>query len=230
MRILITGATTSLGQALATDLSDSHEIRLSDRTLTTSDHEYFRCDLDHDASTDALVQGIDTIIHQPITVQDTAAACLDASGRCTYNLLLAAMHAGVRQVILISSLDLMLSYDEDMTVSETWRPRPSTDATILSTHISEFIAREFAHDNALKLLIMRLGHVINKSQAEGQSFDSMWVETGDAVQAVRAAVNKELPGYGVVHVQAESANARFSVSNAKNQLGYKPQFNFEDAL
>lgn len=229
MRVLITGAATPLGQALAADLSDDYKLRLSDRTLAESDHEYFRCDLDHDASTDALVQGVDTIIHQPLGAEDSA-ACLDACGRCTYNLLLAAMGAGVKQVILISSLDLMRAYDEDMTVSEDWRPRPSTEPAVLAIHISEFVAREFAHDKALKLLIMRLGHVVDEEQTQGQPFDPMWVETGDAVQAVRAAMSKDLPGYSIVHIQAESAKARFSVGHAKSWLGYDPQVNFTEAL
>lgn len=230
MNILLTGAATSLGQALTTGLKDQHQLRLSaDETIDT-DGEFIRSDLGHEEEIDQLVAGIDTIIHlpNPAAGHTDAAAWIDGTTRCTYNLLTAAAAAGVEQIILLSTLDLFLPYDADMVVNETWRPLPSCEPTILGPHLSEFIAGEFAHTNALRLLIVRLGHVVRADEVKGQAFDPMWVDELDVVQAIANALEKDLPDYAIAHIQSDSPNARFRINRARDLLDYAPQFNFEE--
>ena len=45
MRTLITGAGGSLGTALAPELADDHELRLSDVEKLETDHEFVRADV-----------------------------------------------------------------------------------------------------------------------------------------------------------------------------------------
>ena len=232
MNVLLTGAASTLGRALAAGLGDGLQLRLSDRLPVDTDLEFALSNLDHGEDTDKLVVGIETIVHlpNPPAGATSAADWIDAATRRTYNLLTAATGAGVGQVILISTLDLFLPCDEDMTVRETWRPRPSCDPAVLAPHLGELIAGEFAHTGSLRLLIMRLGHVVRAEQVQGQTFDPMWVDERDVVRAVAAALEKDLPAYAIAHIQSDSLNARFGIDTARQMLDYEPQFNFEETV
>jgi len=231
MKLLITDAAAPLGVHLAAGLRDAHQLRLTDRVPLDTDLEFVRSDLGHDESTDQLVAGIDAIIHQahfPVEGDDSP-AWLDANVRCTFNLLTAAAEAGVERVIYLSTLDLFLPYDEDMTVSEQWRPRPTCEPDRLGPHLGEFVAREFAHSHALKVLVLRLGHVVTAEEASGREFDPMWTDVRDVVGAVAAAVERELHPFGIVHLQHQSERARFgSGFHHHHSFSYTPQFNFEE--
>ena len=230
MNLLLTHATSPLGQALANGLKSSHQLRLSARTELETNLEFIRSELGHDESTDELVSGIDTIVYlpEPALQTNSSSAWIDACTRCTYNLLLAASSAGVKQVIYLSTLDLFLPYDEDMTVNERWRPLPSCEPDILGPHLGEFVAREFAHEHALQLLCLRLGHVIRPEDAKEKPFDPMWIAMDDVVEAVRHALQKDLPRFAVFHLQSISERARFSSAGASAALDFTPQVNFED--
>ena len=55
MRVLITGAASPLGQAIAARLRTDYQVRLTDREEVSTDLEFVRSDLGHDEATDALV-------------------------------------------------------------------------------------------------------------------------------------------------------------------------------
>lgn len=239
MRLLITGASTPLGRALAARLHPGHDLRLSDSEATGGDIEFVACDLGHEGPTDALVEGVDALIHIPRAAQAGDGAAIDAHTRQTYNLLLAALQAGVRQVILASSLDLFAPYDEDMAVNENWRPLPSTDTATLAPHLAEFVAREFAHDGALKVLCLRLGHLVDVADTADLPYDPMWLATTDAADACAAVLQHlqrawddpeagEAPAWAVFHLQHDGPGARFSSRRFKQYFDFTPRTPFEE--
>ena len=229
MHILITNAATSLGQALAADLSDAHQLRLTDPEPGVG----IQSDLGHGPETDALVQDIDAIVHLAYAPRagDGEVTWLDRNTRRTYNLLLAAAAAEVEHVILLSTLDLFAPYAADLTVDETWKPLPSCAPAVLGAHLAEFTAREFAHSHALAVTIARLGHLVRAEEVAGQPYDSMWLDERDAAQAVGQMVQKGPSSrrhqYSVVHIQSDAPRARFSIESAKSHLTFAPQYNFE---
>lgn len=226
MRVLITNAATSLGQALADSLSDAHQVRLTDFEPRSG----IQCDLGHDAETDALVKDIDIVIHLAYAPRDgdDEITWLDRNTRGTYNLLLAAAAAEVEHVIILSTLDLFAPYAEDLTVDETWKPLPSCAPAVLGAHLAEFTAREFAHSHELHITIARLGHLVRAEQVADQPYDPMWLDERDAVQAVAQIVQKGPSGqYSAIHIQSVSTRTRFSVERAKSDLAFDPQYNFE---
>ena len=133
----------------------------------------------------------------------------------------------MRQVVLLSSLDLFLPYDQDMAVSENWRPRPSDRPETLGPHLGEFVAKEFIHRQALNIIILRLGHLVDADEAAQRPFDPMWLAFTDATRAVAAALENE-PRSGLLHLQSQSPRARFSCKKAQNVLNFDPVHNFED--
>ncbi|MGY8824251.1 MAG: NAD-dependent epimerase/dehydratase family protein [Candidatus Latescibacterota bacterium] len=219
MNLLITGAATSLGKALASSLRDQHTLRLTDKGPLDTDLDFTQSQLGHDESTDELVKGI------------------DANSRRHYNLLLAAAEAEVKSVIVLSTLDFFLTYPEHMTVSEDWKPLPTTDPAQLGAHLAEFTAREFAHSHALDVVIVRLGHVVHADRIAGQAYDPIWLDERDAARAIdlivqnRHTLNRRRPrSYRTLHLQSVSPRARFSSNRICESLYFTPQYNFEDHL
>ncbi|MYF93629.1 MAG: NAD-dependent epimerase/dehydratase family protein [Gemmatimonadetes bacterium] len=226
MRVLITNAATSLGQALADSLGDAHQVRLTDFEPRFG----IQSDLGHDSETDALVKDIDIIVHLAYAPRDgdDEITWLDRNTRGTYNLLLAAAAAEVEHAILLSTLDLFTPYEDDLTVDETWKPLPSCAPAVLGAHLAEFTAREFAHSHELHITIARLGHLVRAEKVADQPYDPMWLDERDAAQAVAQIVQKRPAGqYNAIHIQSAAARARFSVERAKSHLAFDPQYNFE---
>ena len=233
MRVLVTGATTLLGRALTDGLAQAHQLRLSDRDALQTRREFVQSELGHDESTNVLVENTETIVHLAYVPRpgDNETAWLDHNSRRTYNLLWAAAEAAVKHVVVVSTLDLFAPYSSNLTVSESWKPLPNCDPTLLGAHLCEFTAREFAHSHALPVTVVRLGHLVRAEEVEGRSYDPMWVDFGDAVSAISNILDKiatEQRGhYGVVHIQSDSPRARFSVAAAKSNLEFTPKHNFE---
>ena len=233
MRILITGAATSLGKALTDGLAQAHQLRLSDRDFLETQYEFIQSELSHDETTDVLVEDIEVIIHLAYAPRpgDGETEWLDHNSRRTYNLLWAAAETAVKHVVVVSSLDLFAPYDSDLTVSENWKPLPTCDPAILGAHLCEFTAREFAHSCALQVTLLRLGHLVRAEEVDGQPYDSMWVDLNDVVSAVSNIIDKTTAEYhrqySIVHIQSDSPRARFSVEAAKRSIGFAPEQNFE---
>ena len=234
MNILITSAASDLAQRLASALSNEHQICLTDLIDVETDFEFVRSDLGHGDETNQLVKGMDAIIHlaqlSPSTLKESDQPEnleIDFQTRCTYNLLMAASAEKVPHAIYASTLHLFDQHDEDWTVTESWRPRPTTDAPILSRHLGEFTCREFAREGRINLTVLRLGSLITADEATNQSFDSAWLEVDDAVHAFECALKSSPARWAIFHIQSEFPNSRFSVGRAKSALKYNPQFTLD---
>ena len=237
MRVLVTGAASSLGKAIATELSASHHVRLTDKDPFDTELEFVQSDLGHDESTDALVHDIDVLVHLPYTPRpgDGQNEWLDVNSRRHYNLLLAASEAGVARALVLSTLDPFMPYDANMPVSENWQPLPNTEPAQLGPHIAEFTAREFAHSNALDVIVLRLGHVVRAEEVAGQPYDPMWLDERDAAEAVSrlladAPALRRQRAYRVLHLQSVSERARFSSDRLCKSLDFTPRHSFEEGI
>ncbi len=166
MRILITSASHDRSTALADLLATQHEVRLTARAHVETEHEFVLSALGHDSSTNLLTRGIDAIIHavEPLPEEDVSSQ-LDAATRCTYNLLMAAAEEGVRQVVLLSTLELIASYPLSYRVTEAWRPLPTTEPPTFTKHMAEQVSREFAREGSLAVAVLRLGEASNETVA-----------------------------------------------------------------
>lgn len=230
MRILITSAASQIAQWLAAALKQEHQIRLTERTHLDLDDQFVRCPLDHDFSTNLLVQGMEAIIHvaEPLA-QDTEEQQLDYLTRGSYNLLWAAAAEGVKRVIYLSTLELLNHYDPSFIITERWRPRPTTASWLLSKHLGESVCREFAREHKLKVIVLRLGQVVQAEAVAGAAFNPLWVDQRDVTQAVSQALAVDIErSWSVFHIQADSPQARFPVAQAKRLLGYNPAVTFEN--
>jgi nucleoside-diphosphate-sugar epimerase len=235
-KVLITSAQTELGQAIAVDLGPVYRVRLTGPVDFQTEYEYVKALVDHEASTRRLVRGVSAIVHLGPPATDTdEAERIDYATRGTYNLLRAAAEEGVRRVVYLSSLGMMTGYREDFEVDEDWRPLAAPGAGALPEYLGEFTCREFARQQSLSVIVLRLGEVRRADEPAEKPISSCWVHPRDVTQAIRHALAALLAGAGprvgnwsIFHIQVESPRARFSVGKAKRVLGYQSRFGGEE--
>lgn len=231
MNILITSAGSELARNVASALSETCTLRLTELyPVENVEGTFVQSELGHEEETNELVRGMDTIIHIAEVPPDLLAEAdqpdnyaIDYQTRCTYNLLMAASEDGVKHIIYASTLRLFEQHGEDWTVTESWRPRPSVDGFVLSKHLGEFTCREFGREGKINVTCLRLGNLVTVDTAATAEFDSMWLEMNDAVTAFQGALDSSSP-WRIFHVQSEFPGSRFSVGKAKGHLKFEPQF------
>lgn len=186
MHILLTSAASPLAQRLAEELKISHTLRLTERQMMKSEHEFVLADLGHDASTNLLVRGVDAVIHVDAMADgaDTGAQ-IDQSTRCTYNLLMAAAAEGVKRVVYISTLDLMAAYDGYL-YDTRWQPRPTTAPSTLTKFLGESTCKEFAREGKVAVTVLRLA-----AEASPKNI----------ADAIADALTDEQPVWQIAHVE-----------------------------
>ena len=227
MRVLITSAASGLALALADSLSAVHDVVLTDRHAVSADHEFRQSALGHDRATNDVVRGVDVIVHpgEP-DPHASASEQLDVAMRCTYNLLSAAVEEGVPRLIYLSSLSLMDKYDEDMVVTEGWRPLPRAEPRDLCYHLGELVCNEFARQGTINAVRLRMGELVWEDK-EPQDVPTSALYVDDAVEAVAKALDANIPRWwGVIHVQSNVPNARYptqTITGAKTTLRFVPR-------
>ena len=228
MNILVTGASTRISNLIATALTGQHSVTLTDRVPSPGLDNFVLCDLGHDASTNDLVRGMDVIIHSgQIDLGLPVSEQLDGGMRCVYNLVRAAAEEGVPRVVFLSSLSVMGRYDDDYVVTERWLPSPTTETDVLCFHLGEFICREFAREQRIEVVCLRLGDIVSN---EGSPLSTSALFPEDAVQAVERALTADISeGYAdshsywaVFHIQSDVPDQRFLTMTAEKGLGYRP--------
>jgi nucleoside-diphosphate-sugar epimerase len=222
MNVLVTSATSPLGEQIGAGLGVRHVVRLTDRALPAGKHDLVVAQLDHDLSTNLLVRGQDALVVVGAPLTDEAdAAYLDSMTRGLYNLLWAAHLEKVTRVVFLSTLEQMASYSPELAVTERWRPRPTTDPDLLGKHLGEYVCREFAREQKLTVIVLRIGNVHMEDDSRVAD-DPMGLELGDLVQAIDLSLEAALPHWTVIHLQGEQAGARYTIEDAKRLLGFVP--------
>jgi uronate dehydrogenase len=226
VNVLLTGAASPLGRAVAPVLKKQrHRIRLTDRKRLRSDLPFTQSQLGHGPSTDKLVDGIKAIVHIPGPADPSADAAtwIDACTRCTYNLLIAGVEAGVEHMVYVSTLDLFTDYDEDFLVTPSWRPRPSTEPAVMAPHLGEFVAREFAQTQQIRLTVLRLGHLVDADDVStDDDLDPLALDPRDAAAGIAACLTEGAAGhdrmYRIHHLQGDFDGARFPTADGRRRL------------
>ncbi|NQW16428.1 MAG: NAD(P)-dependent oxidoreductase [Chloroflexi bacterium] len=226
MKLLVTSANSRLGQIAGKALSATHDVTLTDLPqFAAAGDGVVANDLNHDEAMDDLVTGMDVVIFPGIESHTGDASWLiDHHTRRSYNVLRACVDAGVPHAIYLSTLQLLDDYEERLTVSERWRPLPSTEDEILAVHLGEYVFREYAREEPISTTILRLGFpIIDGDRAGAESVGSAAVATDDVGLAINATVEAGGDGYRLLHIQSPVPNARYLLGNAELAIGFPEQ-------
>ena len=209
MNIAIMGADTILRQALQPALQQAgHDVHIASIDVLDEDGVRHAC------------QGIDRIVLLPGEPRrDTGAAedgrLLDTALKGTWNVLLAARDAGVRQVVQISDVCIYSGYEDNHILSEDMVTLPDTTAEQQALHLAEGVAHEFGRDTPGLVLTIRLGRLVRAAElAADAPFDRDWLDVDDAAAAIVRGL--ELDAYdhpahwGLYNLVADTPQRRFS--------------------
>ncbi len=242
MNILITGASSQLAQAIATELKDDHSVRLMDSVPVDVAEG---CDfiqgniLDPDDSWDA-VRGIDTLIHTGEPPTDLPSdelkreqMLLDLATRGTHVLFSAGVEAGIKKFICASTLSIFNNYPDDVYITELWKPLPSPEIVEMTKYLGELTAREFARDHLVTATGLRLGELVLEEAVQGETPNLAWLDIRDAASAFRCVLNRDSSNsaewtrrWAVYHICADIPNPKFLIDQARG-IGYQPTHDFQ---
>ena len=242
MNILITGASSQLAQAIATELKDDHSVRLMDSVPVDVAKG---CDfiqgniLDPDDSWEA-VRGIDTLIHTGEPPTDLPSdelkreqMLLDLATRGTHVLFSAAVEAGIKRFIYASTLSVFNNYPDDVYITELWKPLPSPEIVEMTKYLGELTAREFAREHLVTVTGLRLGELVLEETVQAETPNLAWLDIRDAAGAFRCVLNRDSSNSGwwaqrwaVYHICADIPNPKFLIDQARG-IGYQPAHDFQ---
>ena len=224
MNILITGASSQLAQAIATELKDDHSVRLMDSVPVDVAEG---CDftqgniLDPEDSWEAL-RGIDTLIHTGEPPTDLPSdelkreqMLLDLATRGTHVLFSAAVEAGIKKFICASTLSIFNAYPDDVYITELWKPLPSPEIVEMTKYLGELTAREFAREHLVTVTGLRLGELVLEEAVQRETPSLAWLDIRDAAGAFRCALNRDSSSawwtqrWAVYHICADIPNPKF---------------------
>ncbi|GAA5029353.1 NAD(P)-dependent oxidoreductase [Actinopolymorpha pittospori] len=232
--VLLTGAAGSVGQFLLPGLSE-YALRLTDLPERESELSHLAGealstevrtgDLADRAFTEGLVKDVDTVVH---LAGNPAAPSSWAQLRVpnievVETVLDAAQAAGVRRVILASSVHAMGAYvqREQHPVDPAWPPSPCCVYGATKA-FAEAIGRTYTYRTGLSVVCLRFGGVQKRPVAVG-SLPS-WIAPEDLRQLVVAAIEADTArvAFGVYHGISANTRREWDTSNAQADLGYEP--------
>ena len=99
MNVLILGGNGLLGPYVEKVLGDDHTLRITDiNEAPDTPHQYLRVDISDADQVTAAAEGMDAIVNLSVLRPDRRLA-FDVNARGCYNMMLAAVHHGIRRVI-----------------------------------------------------------------------------------------------------------------------------------
>ena len=243
MNILITGASSQLAQAIATELKDDHSVRLMDSVPVDVAEG---CDftqgniLDPEDSWEVL-RGIDTLIHTGEPPTDLPSdelkreqMLLDLATHGTHVLFSAAVEAGIKKFICASTLSIFNAYPDDVYITELWKPLPSPEIVEMTKYLGELTAREFAREHLVTVTGLRLGELVLEEAVQRETPSLAWLDIRDAAGAFRCALNRDSSSsawwtqrWAVYHICADIPNPKFLIDQARG-IGYQPAHDFQN--
>jgi uronate dehydrogenase len=237
MHILITGAAGKVGHWLTEALGREHELRLGDVTPIAGEPRFVPLDVTQPQQVHEAMQGIDAVVHLAIAsghegdYEDDAfnQRRFDVNVRGTYNVLQAAVRAGVRRFVHTSSIMVVWGYNLKDPVESDAPARP-VGTYALTKQLAEVACAQMARQHGLSLVCLRIAKPIDPHDATLKSgqIRPQWIPFPDLTRAYRCALAAPNIGFEIVTIVGESSRRRFDLSKAERVLGYRPSMRLED--
>lgn len=222
---LLTGAAGTLGRVLRAPLGRAcHRLRLSDRLPLdgglAAHEEQQPCDLADRAAVQALLQGVDAVVHLGgVSVESPYEQIAPANLDGVFHLYEAARLAGTRRIVFASSNHVTGGYERGAALSPQDPPRPDGYYG-LSKLFGEGMARLYWDRYGIESVCLRIG-TATAEPPDARAL-STWLSHADLQRLVLAALRA--PAVGCLTVYGVSANPeRWWSEDGWAQIGYRPQ-------
>ena len=246
MRVLVTGMSGLIGQALRKEIAAAHELAALNRSaiagVTTT-----QASLNDFAAIRGAFTAQEVVVHLAAKIHDGVGwdTLLETNVVGTRNVFQAAADAGVRRVVFASSGAVVAGWELEAPyaqlvagnyeglgavplVDETMPTRPRN--LYASTKVwGEALGRHYADNHGLEVVCLRIGfaHAADRPQDPRQF--SVWNSQRDVVQAIRLAMTATLPTrFDQFFVLSNNRYAYRSIEHARQVLGFQPMDVAED--
>ena len=233
-KLLLTGAAGGLGRALRERLkANCTVLRLSDRLdlgAAAAGEEMVIADLSDAAAVDAMVKGVDAIIHLGgVSVEGPFAPILQANILGLYNLYEAARKHSVKRIVFASSNHVTGFYRQDQTITADHAPRPDGFYG-LSKAFGEDLSRLYFDRYGIETACVRIGSSF--PEPKDRRMLATWLSFDDLHRLITACLSTPVLGHSIVFGMSDNAVTWWDNSRARH-IGYVPQDSsdvFRDAV
>ncbi len=233
-KLLLTGAAGGLGQALRERLkANCSVLRLSDVKAfgaASPSEEIVLADLANASAVDAMVSGVDAIVHLGgISVEGPFAAILQANILGLYNLYEAARKHGVQRVVFASSNHVTGFYRQSETISADHPPRPDGLYGV-SKAFGEDLSRFYFDRYGIETACVRIGSSF--PEPKDRRMLATWLSYDDLHRLITACLTTPVLGHSIIFGMSDNAVTWWDNSRARH-IGYAPKDSsdvFRDAV
>ncbi|MFC3689272.1 NAD-dependent epimerase/dehydratase family protein [Aquipuribacter hungaricus] len=221
--VVLTGAAGLIGRSVSQELADAWRLRLTDKVLEGPIETLDVTDLD--ACRKAFA-GADAVVHLA-AVPDPEATweqLLPANVVGAYTVARAAMDAGVRRLVLASSLQAVAGLPEHAQRRATDQARPANLYGATKAW-AEALGSWVAATSRTSVVALRLGYFPGRRldvATTPVSELSAWLSARDAVGFLRGAVEAEVEGFLVANVTSANRHRVADLHGTEEALGYQP--------
>ena len=230
--VLITGAAGNIGTVFARDAHDKYELR-----LTARDEDDLRplAELGNTVAADIgdldvmkrVCEGIDTVVHLAGDASPSATweSAHEANILGSYNIFIAAKHAGCRRVVYASSIHAVSGYPPDVQV-RTDDPVNPGDIYGVTKCFGEALGRYMGEKEGLSTIAVRIGAFQPLEAARGDRGPAMldyFVSERDLCQLLRRCIDADDNlAFAIVHGLSDNRFKRLDLTDTRRVVGYAP--------
>lgn len=223
-KLLLTGAAGGLGQALRGRLkANCSVLRLSDRVdfgAAGAAEEVVLADLADAAAVDAMVQGVQAIVHLGgVSVEGPFGPILQANILGLYNLYEAARKHGVQRVVFASSNHVTGFYRQSETIDADAPARPDGLYGV-SKAFGEDLSRFYFDRYGIETACVRIGSSF--PEPKDRRMLATWLSFDDLHRLITACLTTPVLGHSIVFGMSDNAVTWWDNSRARH-IGYAPQ-------
>ncbi len=125
--------------------------------MTMNKSIFFEGDPRDASAVAARVAGVETVVYLPLVQRPRRTEDFDRATRGMYVLATEAAKAGVKHIVLCSTLDFFSRIPQNWHLAPNWRPRPSPLLEQLCPYLMELSLQEVARATGLHVTVLRLG-------------------------------------------------------------------------
>ena len=223
-RLLLTGAAGNLGRVLRPRLKRYCDIpRLSDigeLGEAAPGEELVRAPLQDKAAVDALLEGVDAVVHMGgLSTEHAFEEILDANIRGSFHIFDAARKHGVKRVIYASSLHVTGFYKQSETITPGHAVRPDGNYG-LSKSYGENLAQFYFDRYGLESVSVRIGSCW--PEPHDRRMLASWLSFDDLERLVMASLTAPVVGHTVIYGVSDNRQTWWDNSSARH-IGFRPQ-------
>jgi uronate dehydrogenase len=223
-KLLLTGAAGGLGRALRERLKANCKVlRLSDRAdvgAAGAGEEVVLADLADAAAVDAMVQGVQAIVHLGgVSVEGPFGPILQANILGVYNLYEAARKHGVKRVVFASSNHVTGYYRQSETIDADAPPRPDGLYGV-SKAFGEDLSRFYFDRYGIETACVRIGSSF--PEPKDRRMLATWLSFDDLHRLITACLTTPVLGHSIVFGMSDNAVTWWDNSRARH-IGFAPK-------